>query len=130
MNDFCNKKTEMRSFPDLRIRLLMGWRNYNPTTGCFVVADEYEREEAESTSLNRYLYAEGDPVNNIDPDGYAPKWLQKGLKATKKLRKRHIILRLAMIFVLLKVKSQNGIKRQEKQHLSIIVYYTKEKVRV
>ena|GEM_PF-5739400 len=38
--------------------------------------------------MNRYLYADGDPVNNIDPDGHLPKWLQRGWKATKRLAKK------------------------------------------
>lgn len=38
--------------------------------------------------MNRYLYADGDPVNNIDPDGHLPKWLQRGWKATKKWAKK------------------------------------------
>lgn len=67
---------------------LMGWRDYDPTTGRFIVPDEYEGEEDEPTSLNRYMYADGDPVNNIDPDGHLPKWLQKGWKATKKYSKK------------------------------------------
>ncbi|MGA4722130.1 DNRLRE domain-containing protein [Fictibacillus nanhaiensis] len=67
---------------------LMGWRDYDPTTGRFIVPDEYEGEEDEPTSLNRYLYAEGDPVNNIDPDGHLPKWMQKGWKSTKKYSKK------------------------------------------
>ncbi|MBA2870486.1 RHS repeat-associated protein [Anoxybacillus calidus] len=67
---------------------LMGWRDYDPKTGRFIVPDEYEGEEDEPTSLNRYLYADGDPVNNIDPDGHLPKWLQRGWKATKKWAKK------------------------------------------
>ncbi|WP_201714655.1 DNRLRE domain-containing protein [Rossellomorea arthrocnemi] len=67
---------------------LMGWRDYDPTTGRFIVPDEYEGTEEDPTSLNRYLYADADPVNNIDPDGHAPKWLQKGWKATKKYSKK------------------------------------------
>ncbi|MFZ3591871.1 RHS repeat-associated core domain-containing protein, partial [Bacillus sp. DJP31] len=65
----------------------MGWRDYDPTTGRFITPDEYEGTEEDPTSLNRYLYADADPVNNIDPDGHAPKWLQKGWKATKKYSK-------------------------------------------
>ncbi|MBA2870496.1 ElaB/YqjD/DUF883 family membrane-anchored ribosome-binding protein [Anoxybacillus calidus] len=38
--------------------------------------------------MNRYLYADGDAVNNIDPDGHLPKWLQRGWKATKKWAKK------------------------------------------
>ncbi|KFZ32320.1 hypothetical protein JS44_11580 [Anoxybacillus flavithermus] len=46
---------------------VMGWRDYDPKTGRFIIPDEYEGEETEPTSLNRYLYADGDPINNIDP---------------------------------------------------------------
>ncbi len=67
---------------------LMGWRDYDPSIGRFIVPDEYEGTEEDPTSLNRYLYADADPVNNIDPDGHAPKWLQKGWKATKKYSKK------------------------------------------
>lgn len=67
---------------------LMGWRDYDPSIGRFIVQDEYLGEEDEPTSLNRYLYADADPVNNIDPDGHAPKWLQKGWKSTKKYSKK------------------------------------------
>lgn len=49
---------------------LMGWRDYDPGIGRFIVADVYEGEEDEVASLNAYLYAEGDPVNNVDPGGY------------------------------------------------------------
>ncbi|MGG4154292.1 DNRLRE domain-containing protein [Peribacillus muralis] len=67
---------------------LMGWRDYDPSIGRFIVPDEYEGTEEDPTSLNRYLYADADPVNNIDPDGHAPKWLQKGWKSTKKYSKK------------------------------------------
>ncbi|KEZ48577.1 hypothetical protein AZ46_0216830 [Metabacillus indicus LMG 22858] len=67
---------------------LMGWRDYDPSTGRFIVPDEYEGTEEDPTSLNRYLYADADPVNNIDPDGHAPKWLQKGWKASKKYARK------------------------------------------
>ncbi|HEY4552549.1 MAG TPA: DNRLRE domain-containing protein, partial [Bacillaceae bacterium] len=65
----------------------MGWRDYDPKIGRYLVADEYEGEDNNPVSFNRYLYAESDPVNNIDPDGYAPKWLKKLAKGVKKASK-------------------------------------------
>lgn len=67
---------------------LMGWRDYDPSTGRFIAPDEYEGTEEDPTSLNHYLYADADPVNNIDPDGHAPKWMQKAWKSTKKFAKK------------------------------------------
>ncbi|ARU63594.1 hypothetical protein CBW65_23200 [Tumebacillus avium] len=67
---------------------LMGWRDYDPSTGRFIVPDEYEGEEDEPVSLNRYLYADADPVNNIDPDGHLPKWMSGVWKSTKKATKK------------------------------------------
>ncbi|WP_433958695.1 hypothetical protein [Cytobacillus horneckiae] len=58
-----------------------------PKIGRFLVIDEYEGEDDNPISFNRYLYAEYDPVNNIDPDGYAPKWLKKLSKGVKKAAK-------------------------------------------
>lgn len=65
----------------------MGWREYDSRIGRYLVADEYEGEDDNPISFNRYLYAESDPVNNIDPDGYAPKWLKKISKGVKKATK-------------------------------------------
>ena len=62
----------------------MGWRDYDSKIGRYIVADEYEGEDNNPISFNRYLYAEADPVNNIDPDGYLPKWLKKLSKGVKK----------------------------------------------
>ncbi|MEH7475839.1 polymorphic toxin-type HINT domain-containing protein, partial [Priestia megaterium] len=67
---------------------LMGWRDYDPTTKRYIVPDEFEGEEDEPATLNRYVYAEGDPVNNIDPDGHKAKWWQKGWKSAKKGAKK------------------------------------------
>lgn len=65
----------------------MGWRDYDSKIGRYLVADEYEGDDNNPISFNRYLYAESDPVNNIDPDGYAPKWLKKITKGVKKASK-------------------------------------------
>ena len=71
----------------------MGWRDYDSKIGRFLVADEYEGEDSNPISFNRYLYAESVPVNNIDPDGYAPKWLKKIAKGVKKASKLTKILK-------------------------------------
>ncbi|WP_433958711.1 hypothetical protein [Cytobacillus horneckiae] len=41
----------------------------------------------EDTKLYFMGWRESDPVNNIDPDGYAPKWLKKLSKGVKKAAK-------------------------------------------
>ncbi|MBI1897644.1 MAG: RHS repeat-associated core domain-containing protein [Acidobacteria bacterium] len=46
-------------------------RWYRPQVGRFVTADTYEGEEDQPGSLHRYLYAGADPVNRIDPSGFA-----------------------------------------------------------
>ncbi|MDF2788861.1 MAG: hypothetical protein K0S80_1959 [Neobacillus sp.] len=48
---------------------LMTWRDYDPTTSRFIVPDTDDGQDDEPLSKNKYLYAEGDPVNNIDPTG-------------------------------------------------------------
>jgi len=45
-------------------------RYLNPNTGRFWTMDSFEGEEDEPLSLHKYLYAHGDPVNNIDPSGH------------------------------------------------------------
>ncbi|WP_044640089.1 polymorphic toxin-type HINT domain-containing protein [Risungbinella massiliensis] len=65
----------------------MGWRDYDPTTGRFIVADTYEGEEDSAVTQNRYLYAEGDPINNIDAEGHAASWWNKFKKGAKKVGK-------------------------------------------
>ena len=62
----------------------MGWRDYDAKIGRFIVADEYEGDETDPISFNTYLYAEADPVNNIDPDGHFAKWIKKLRKGVKK----------------------------------------------
>lgn len=47
----------------------MGARYYDPNIGRFTQPDPSGQEK------NPYLYAEGDPVNRIDPTGLLPKWL-------------------------------------------------------
>jgi RHS repeat-associated protein len=49
---------------------LMSWRDYDPNSTRFIVPDTLDGKEDEPFSKNKYLYAEGDPVNNIDPDGH------------------------------------------------------------
>jgi RHS repeat-associated protein len=46
-------------------------RYYNPLTGRFMSRDPEEGEPTDPQSLHKYLYANGDPVNGIDPRGRA-----------------------------------------------------------
>src|SRR6266566_5664042 len=46
-------------------------RWFNPSTGRFWTMDTYEGERNDPTSLHKYAYCQGDPVNNVDPLGEA-----------------------------------------------------------
>ena len=45
-------------------------RYYNPHNGRFTQMDTFAGMAVEPPSLHKYLYANGDPVNRVDPDGY------------------------------------------------------------
>jgi len=45
-------------------------RYYDPTTGRFLSQDPFAGNEADPTSLHRYLYASNDPVDRTDPTGF------------------------------------------------------------
>ena len=59
---------------DLRARF------YDPNTGRFTQRDRFEGWETRPVSLHKYLYANGDPVNYIDPTGNfaltVPLWMR------------------------------------------------------
>jgi RHS repeat-associated protein len=44
-------------------------RYYNPNTGRFLSRDPLDGQAKDPASLHKYLYANGDPVNRIDPRG-------------------------------------------------------------
>jgi len=46
-------------------------RYYNAQTGRFWTMDDFEGHHADPLSLHKYLYAHGNPVNNVDPSGNA-----------------------------------------------------------
>ena len=53
-------------------------RYYNPATGRFLSRDPEDGKANEPASLHKYLYANGDPVNGIDPNGHGDimEWVQ------------------------------------------------------
>jgi RHS repeat-associated protein len=54
----------------------MGARHYDPGRGRFTTPDTVIGALPAPVSLNRYLYANADPVNYTDPDGHWPQWLK------------------------------------------------------
>jgi RHS repeat-associated protein len=46
-------------------------RYYNPATGRFLSRDPEDGKLTDPASLHKYLYANGDPINGIDPRGHA-----------------------------------------------------------
>ena len=46
-------------------------RYYNPLTGRFMSRDPNEGRPLDPKTLHRYLYANGDPINGVDPTGHA-----------------------------------------------------------
>jgi RHS repeat-associated protein len=49
--------------------VLMGSRWYTPGTGTFASRDTHDGEADAPATLNRYTYANGDPLDFVDPDG-------------------------------------------------------------
>jgi RHS repeat-associated protein len=56
--------------PDLGLYYLRA-RYYNPMTGRFVSMDPENGIVTDPRTLHKYLYANGDPINRIDPTGRA-----------------------------------------------------------
>jgi RHS repeat-associated protein len=54
--------------PDLGLYYLRA-RYYNPATGRFMSRDPDDGKIKDPQSLHKYLYAQGDPINGIDPHG-------------------------------------------------------------
>ena len=48
----------------------MGARYYDPSTGRFITEDTYAGKKSDPSSLNRYVYAEDNPMRYIDPTGH------------------------------------------------------------
>ncbi len=58
-------------------------RYYDTSVGRFNTPDTYLGDITNPQSLNRYAYAENNPVNYVDPSGHVPKWLKKLGKKVK-----------------------------------------------
>jgi RHS repeat-associated protein len=56
--------------PDLNVYNLRA-RYFNQVTGRFLSTDPAEAVIDDPATLHRYLYADADPVNRIDPTGWA-----------------------------------------------------------
>ena len=50
--------------------MYLRFRHYDPTSAHFGVQDTYLGNTFNPASLNRYLFCESDPINNIDPSGH------------------------------------------------------------
>ena len=55
--------------------IYFGARYYDPKLGRFITADTIVQSPSNPQTLNRYTYANNNPVNNIDPDGHG--WWKK-----------------------------------------------------
>jgi RHS repeat-associated protein len=54
--------------PDLGLYYLRA-RYYNPLTGRFMSRDPLDGQAKIPATLHKYLYAQGDPLNKVDPSG-------------------------------------------------------------
>lgn len=54
---------------------LMQSRYYNSGISRFMSMDEFPGIVAQPISHNAYAYVHDDPINNVDPDGHWPQWL-------------------------------------------------------
>ncbi|MER5703296.1 RHS repeat-associated core domain-containing protein [Micromonospora sp. NPDC002296] len=64
----------------------MGARWYEPGTGAFVSRDTVDYRSGDAILANRYTYAAGDPLANVDPDGRWPScgWCKSVINKVKK----------------------------------------------
>jgi RHS repeat-associated protein len=79
----------------LRARLM------NPLTGRFWTMDSYEGENSDPASLHKYLYANADPVNGIDPTGrktISERLVAAGVSATLAARITASVTRAVKVF--------------------------------
>jgi RHS repeat-associated protein len=104
---FATKKTALHpasSVPNFRVTLglravvvengvreIYSARYYNPTTGRFLSRDPEDGDAFDPTTLHKYLYASGDPVNGIDPLGWEDIIEYKAQSKASGLQSHHII---------------------------------------
>lgn len=64
--------------------LFMRARYYDVSIGRFLSKDPLRGELVDPGTLNRYVYAMGNPLMGIDPEGMEPKWQQKLKKVVQR----------------------------------------------
>lgn len=74
-------------------------RYYDPDLGRFITADTLVPNFNNPQNLNRYTYANNNPVNNIDPSGHG--WFSKLWKSFKKNVLGHLINAIRLTFAIL-----------------------------
>lgn len=58
---------------------------YDTSTGRFTTEDTWLGDIYDPLTLNRYAYAKNNPVNDTDPSGHLPKYMQEALSECQQI---------------------------------------------
>ena len=78
-----------------------GIRYYDPTTGRWTQRDPVGASLQELTKANPYMYANDDPVNNVDPSGAFCVYISTALLQQRFLQVRFLLDLLFLLLLLL-----------------------------